>query len=61
MSEKLTNAPRRFYPLVNEEITPADPELQAGDGYKLTSEDDRIVEGILEILPDGYGIIYQQK
>ena len=33
-------------------------------GYKLTSDGDEIVEGILEVLPDGYGflrekIIYQ--
>lgn len=55
--EEKTNAPRRFYPLVNEEVTPEGPALQAGDGYKLTSEDDRIVEGILEILPDGYGFL----
>ncbi len=33
------------------------PLLEAGEGYKLTSEDDRIVEGILEILPDGYGFL----
>ena len=52
-----TNAPRRFYPLVNEEITPEGPELEAGEGYKLTSEDDRIVQGVLEILPDGYGFL----
>ncbi len=57
LQEEKMNAPRRFYPLVNEEITPEGPALQAGDGYKLTSEDDRIVEGILEILPDGYGFL----
>ncbi len=55
--EEKQNAPRRFYPLINEEITPEGPALEAGDGYKLTSEDDRIVEGILEILPDGYGFL----
>ena len=55
--EEKSVGPRRFYPLVNEEITPEGPELQAGDGYKLTSEDDRIVQGILEILPDGYGFL----
>ena len=55
--EEKNNAPRRFYPLVNEEIMPEGPVLEAGDGYKLTSEDDRIVEGILEILPDGYGFL----
>ena len=26
-------------------------------GYQLTNEDDKIVEGILEILPDGYGFL----
>ena len=48
---------RRFYPLVNEEISPEEPALEAGEGYKLTSEDDRIVQGVLEILPDGYGFL----
>ena len=55
-SEK-SNAPRRFYPLVNEEFAPEEPVLEAGEGYKLTSEDDRIVQGVLEILPDGYGFL----
>ena len=27
------------------------------DGYKLTNEGDEIVEGILEVLPDGYGFL----
>lgn len=27
------------------------------NGYKLTNEDDKIVEGILEVLPDGYGFL----
>lgn len=52
-----TNSARRFYPLVNENVSPEGPELEAGEGYKLTSEDDRIVQGILEILPDGYGFL----
>ena len=26
-------------------------------GFQLTNEDDKIVEGILEILPDGYGFL----
>ena len=26
-------------------------------GYKLTNEDDEIVEGVLEVLPDGYGFL----
>ncbi len=56
-TEKTTNVSKRFYPLVNEEITPEGPALEAGEGYKLTSEDDRIVQGVLEILPDGYGFL----
>ncbi len=28
-----------------------------GNGYKITNEDDDIVEGILEVLPDGYGFL----
>ena len=39
----------------NEEIQEA--EVRYVDGYKLTSPDDRISEGILEILPDGYGFL----
>ena len=27
------------------------------NGYKITNEDDQIVEGILEVLPDGYGFL----
>ena len=26
-------------------------------GYKITNEDDKIIEGILEVLPDGYGFL----
>lgn len=29
----------------------------ANNGYKITNEDDDIVEGILEVLPDGYGFL----
>lgn len=32
-------------------------EVRIVEGYKLSSQDDRIVEGILEILPDGYGFL----
>jgi transcription termination factor Rho len=31
--------------------------LQANGNYKITNEDDVIVEGILEVLPDGYGFL----
>ena len=31
--------------------------LESNERYKLTNEDDTIVEGILEVLPDGYGFL----
>lgn len=48
---------RSFYPSLRTEEPDNEPALEAGEGYKLTSEDDRIVQGILEILPDGYGFL----
>ncbi len=33
------------------------PKHQQSEGYKITNEDDQIVEGILEVLPDGYGFL----
>lgn len=32
-------------------------ENEHSSGYKLTNEDDKIVEGVLEVLPDGYGFL----
>ena len=32
-------------------------EIITEEGYKLTSEGDELVEGILEVLPDGYGFL----
>lgn len=32
-------------------------EVTTAEGYKLTSEGDEVVEGILEVLPDGYGFL----
>ncbi len=32
-------------------------EQNTNEGYKVTNEDDDIVEGILEVLPDGYGFL----
>lgn len=32
-------------------------EIITDEGYKLTSEGDEVVEGILEVLPDGYGFL----
>lgn len=48
---------RTFYPNLRNVEENNEPVLEAGEGYKLTSEDDRIVQGILEILPDGYGFL----
>lgn len=50
-------AKRSFYPNLRNGEETNEPVLEAGEGYKLTSEDDRIVQGILEILPDGYGFL----
>lgn len=52
-----TETKRNFYPHLRTEETDNEPVLEAGEGYKLTSEDDRIVQGVLEILPDGYGFL----
>ena len=59
IEKPLEEKPRKFYPLVNDnqENYVEEPQLTAGNGYQLTSEDDRIVEGVLEILPDGYGFL----
>ena len=38
----------------NESIT---TNMSSQGGYKLTNADDEIVEGILEVLPDGYGFL----
>ena len=55
-SESNQNENKRFYPNLRDDFDEG-PTLEAGKGYKLTSEDDRIVEGVLEILPDGYGFL----
>jgi len=52
-----TEQKRSFYPHLRTEEGEEEPVLEAGEGYKLTSEDDRIVQGVLEILPDGYGFL----
>ena len=31
--------------------------IDSSNGYKITNDDDEIVEGILEVLPDGYGFL----
>ena len=57
-----TEQKRSFYPsLRTTDESVEEPVLEAGEGYKLTSEDDRIVQGVLEILPDGYGFLRGQN
>ena len=36
---------------------PANPADQGNSTYKVTNADDQIIEGILEVLPDGYGFL----
>ncbi len=41
-----------------QDFTDKKDEFVSGNGvYKVTSENDKIVEGILEVLPDGYGFL----
>ena len=37
--------------------SPKEDKVSSDSGYKLTNEGDEIVEGILEVLPDGYGFL----
>ncbi len=39
------------------ETTYSEPGDNNTSGYKLTNADDKIVEGVLEVLPDGYGFL----
>ena len=41
----------------NEESKSSFTEVTTSEGYKLTSEGDEVVSGILEVLPDGYGFL----
>ena len=46
----------------NEAETNNEEHTQSGEGahentYKITNDDDKIVEGVLEVLPDGYGFL----
>ena len=38
-------------------VIPNNNESKDRDGYKVTNSEDEIVEGILEVLPDGYGFL----
>ncbi len=41
----------------NEDVKSPFIETVTEEGYKLTSDGDEVVEGILEVLPDGYGFL----
>jgi len=41
----------------DENLKNANKQIENSERYKLTSEGDTIVEGILEVLPDGYGFL----
>lgn len=42
---------------VSTEIPKKEEKVDSNSGYKVTNEEDEIVEGILEVLPDGYGFL----
>ena len=42
---------------VSTEIPKKEEKVDNNTGYKVTNEEDEIVEGILEVLPDGYGFL----
>lgn len=42
---------------VSTEIHKKEEKVDNNSGYKVTNEEDEIVEGILEVLPDGYGFL----
>ena len=42
---------------VSTEIPKKEENVDNNTGYKVTNEEDEIVEGILEVLPDGYGFL----
>ena len=53
LSEQETHDISKQEEIENETIEHVDTE----NGYKITNADDKIVEGILEVLPDGYGFL----
>ena len=59
--EYLTNIQGETTPQSEEEVSTEIPKKEENvdnnTGYKVTNEEDEIVEGILEVLPDGYGFL----
>ena len=53
-----SNKPNKLrYDDGDEEQVPVPEVNEISSGYKLTNEDDQIIQGILEVLPDGYGFL----
>ena len=55
-SQKKTKEPEKVENVRKEEQNSQENQATSG-GYKVTNETDDIVEGILEVLPDGYGFL----
>lgn len=55
--EMLSNLPEKENQLLQEKQSDSNKSNEQVSGYKITNEDDEIVEGILEVLPDGYGFL----
>jgi len=53
LKEKLSDYEEKTENITNNNFK----EVITEEGYKLTSEGDEVVEGILEVLPDGYGFL----
>ena len=55
--EELNNIKNNNNEITQEDELPTKVKTNYSEGYKLTNEGDEIVEGILEVLPDGYGFL----
>lgn len=55
--EMLSNLPEKENQVLQEKQSDSNKSNEQVSGYKITNEDDEIVEGILEVLPDGYGFL----
>lgn len=55
--EELINILNEYEKTLEENVENDFKEITTEEGYKLTSESDEVVEGILEVLPDGYGFL----
>ena len=55
--EELINILNEHEKTLEENVENDFKEITTEEGYKLTSESDEVVEGILEVLPDGYGFL----